>query len=80
MLRLSLCLCPFVLNQTLQIHSLGQRTIALLPGLGLAALLPQSVERANPSIERTRSGSAGLAFISFWAKPDMPLLAAHIKR
>ena len=32
------------------------------------------------SIERTRSGSAGLAFISFWAKRGMPLLAAHVKR
>ena len=37
-------------------------------------------ETPNPSIERTRSGSAGLAFISFWAKPVMPLLAAHVKR
>ena len=26
----------------------------------------------NPSIERTRSGSAGLASISFWAKPAPP--------
>ena len=34
----------------------------------------------NPSIERTRSGSAGLAFISFWAKPAPPALAAHVKR
>ena len=29
-------------------------------------------ETPNPSIERTRSGSAGLAFISFWAKPAPP--------
>ena len=34
----------------------------------------------NPSIERTRSGGAGLAFISFWAKPAPPALAAHVKR
>ena len=34
----------------------------------------------NPSIERTRSGSAGLAFISFWAKPAPPPRAAHVKR
>ena len=79
-LRFSLRLCPFVLNQTLLIHSLGQRSIALLQGLGLAALAPQSVERANPSIERTRSGSAGLALISFWAKPAPPPRAAHVKR
>ena len=36
--------------------------------------------RPNPSIERTRSGSAGLAFISFWAKPAPPPRAAHVKR
>ena len=34
----------------------------------------------NPSIERTRSGGAGLAFISFWAKPAPPPQAAHVKR
>ena len=34
----------------------------------------------NPSIERTRSGSAGVAFISFWAKPALPPRAAHVKR
>ena len=34
----------------------------------------------NPSIERTRSGSAGLAFISFWANPAPPPRAAHVKR
>ena len=37
-------------------------------------------ETPNPSIERTRSGSAGLAFISFWAKPAPPPQAAHVKR
>ena len=37
-------------------------------------------ETPNPSIERTRSGSAGLAFISFWAKPALPPRAAHVKR
>ena len=36
--------------------------------------------RPNPFIERTRSGSAGLAFISFWAKPAPPPRAAHVKR
>ena len=34
----------------------------------------------NPSIERTRSGVAGLALISFWAKPAPPPRAAHVKR
>ena len=34
----------------------------------------------NPSIERTRSDSAGLALISFWAKPAPPPRAAHVKR
>ena len=37
-------------------------------------------ETPNPSIERTRSGSAGLALISFWAKPALPPRAAHVKR
>ena len=37
-------------------------------------------ETPNPFIERTRSGSAGLAFISFWAKPAPPPRAAHVKR
>ena len=37
-------------------------------------------ETPNPSIERTRSGSAGLAFISLWAKPAPPPRAAHVKR
>ena len=36
--------------------------------------------RPNPSIERTRSGSADLALISFWAKPAPPPRAAHVKR
>ena len=44
-------------------------------------MLPlSSTQPPNPSIERTRSGSAGLAFISFWAKPALPPLAAHVKR
>ena len=34
----------------------------------------------KPFIELTRSGSAGLAFISFWAKPAPPPRAAHVKR
>ena len=37
-------------------------------------------ETPNPSIERTRSGGASLAFISFWAKPAPPPRAAHVKR
>ena len=37
-------------------------------------------ETPNPSLERTRSGSAGLAFMSFWAKPAPPPRAAHVKR
>ena len=39
-----------------------------------------SIATPNPSIERTRSGSAGLAFISFWAEPALPPRAAHVKR
>ena len=39
-----------------------------------------NTETPNPSIERTRSGSEGLAFISFWAKPAPPPRAAHVKR
>ena len=38
------------------------------------------VPTPNPSIERTRSGGAGLAFISFWALRALPARAAHIKR
>ena len=41
---------------------------------------PALTATPNPSIERTRSGSAGLAFISFWAKPAPPPRAAHVKR
>ena len=40
---------------------------------------PALTATPNPSIERTRSGSAGLAFISFWAKPAPPPRAAHVK-
>ena len=36
--------------------------------------------RANPSIERTRSGRPHLAFISFWAKCVLPPRAAQRKR
>ena len=39
-----------------------------------------SQQTPNSSIERTRSGSAGLAFISFWAKPAPPPRAAPVKR
>ena len=39
-----------------------------------------TVVTPNPSIERTRSGSAGLALISFWAYPAPPPRAAHVKR
>ena len=39
-----------------------------------------NTETPNPSIERTRSGSAGLAFISFLARPAPPPRAAHVKR
>ena len=48
----------------------------------MSELPPQGPSRLrpNPSIERTRSGSAGLAFISFWAKPALPPRAAHVKR
>ena len=41
---------------------------------------PALTATPNPSIERTRSGGAGLAFISFWAKPAPPPRAAHFKR
>ena len=34
----------------------------------------------NPSIERTRSGSAGSAFISFSAKAGLPPRASQLKR
>ena len=56
-----------------------QNEVTALEQLATAA---NSAPRAtpNPSIERTRSGSAGLAFISFWAKPAPPPRAAHVKR
>ena len=47
--------------------------------LGMQSFCPL-IATPNPSIERTRSGSAGLAFISFWAKPAPPPRAAHVKR
>ena len=34
----------------------------------------------NPSIERTRTGRARQALISFWAKCALPVPAAHVKR
>ena len=34
----------------------------------------------NPSIERTRTGMALQAFISFWALRALPARAAHVKR
>ena len=58
-------------------------SVALPRGLRLElGMQPFSALTAtpNPSIERTRSGGAGLAFISFWAKPAPPLRAAHVKR
>ena len=58
-------------------------SVALARGLrlelGMQLFCPPSAT-PNPSIERTRSGSAGLAFISFWAKPTPPPRAAHVKR
>ena len=79
-LRLWLRPLRFMLNQPLQIHSLVWRSIALLPGLGLAALRPQSTQRANPSVKRTRSGKPALAFITFSAKPGLPPRAAYLER
>ena len=35
---------------------------------------------ANPSIERTRTGIALQALISFWALRTLPVRAAHVKR
>ena len=57
----------------------------LIPRSSALSYCPSQQGRAkqvtpNPSIERTRSGSAGLAFISFWAKPAPPPRAAHVKR
>ena len=40
----------------------------------LAGILP------NPSIERTRTGMALQALISFWALRALPARAAHVKR
>ena len=58
--------------------------VAWLPSTGysLAMQAKEALHTVtpNPSIERTRSGSAGLAFISFWAKPAPPPRAAHVKR
>ena len=34
----------------------------------------------NPSIERTRTGRALQALISFWALRALPAQAAHVKR
>ena len=36
--------------------------------------------RPNPSIERTRTGMALQALISFWALRALPARAAHVKR
>ena len=36
--------------------------------------------RPNPSIERTRTGIALQALISFWALRALPARAAHVKR
>ena len=58
-------------------------SVALPRGLRLELGMqpfPALTATPNPSIERTRSGSAGLAFISFWAKPAPPPRAAHVKR
>ena len=46
---------------------------------GMQSFCPSNAT-PNPSIERTRSGSTGLAFISFWAKSAPPPRAAHVKR
>ena len=58
-------------------------SVALLCGLPLELGMqpfPALTATPNPFIERTRSGIAGLAFISFWAKPAPPPRAAHVKR
>ena len=58
-------------------------SVALPRGLRLELAMqpfPALTATPNPSIERTRSGNAGLAFISFWAKPALPERAAHVKR
>ena len=55
--------------------------------LRVKAMLQQSPKESrecamtpNPSIERTSTGRAHLAFISFWAKRALPVPAAHVKR
>ena len=63
--------------------STRKASVALPRGLRLELgmqLFPALTATPNPSIERTHSGSAGLAFISFWAKPTPPPRAAHVKR
>ena len=63
--------------------SARKASVALPPGLrlefGMQLFCPSNAT-PNPSIERTRSGSAELAFMSFWAKPAPPPRAAHVKR
>ena len=63
---------------------LSQGILCLAPeqqhSLAMQAKEAFHTETPNPSIERTRSCSAGLAFISFWAKPAPPPRAAHVKR
>ena len=41
---------------------------------------PALTATPNPFIERTRSGSAGLAFISFSPKPAPPRVAGYLER
>ena len=79
-LRFSLRLSRLVLNQTLQTHSLVQRSVTLPPMLGLVALVPQSAERANPSVKRTRNGRPLQAYIPFSALRVLPLRAAYLER
>ena len=58
-------------------------SVALLRGLRLELGMqpfPALIATPNPAIARTRSGSAGLALISFGAKPAPPPRAAHVKR
>ena len=60
-----------------------EASVALAPGLQLELGMQtfgSSTATPNPSIERTRSGSAGLAFISFWALRALPARAAYVKR
>ena len=63
--------------------TMRKASVALPRGLRLelgVQPFPALTATPNPSIERTRSGIAGLAFISFWAKPAPPPRAAHVKR